>query len=145
MLKLNLGCGHTFKQGFINIDIIDLGQEKVIDALRGLPFNDEHFDLVVADYFFEHFSDGYDLSFIFKECWRVLKYGGELSFIVPHYTHPSAYSAGHKSFWNDYKIDTIIGNADPLYQYGTWIKGSLHCNSSTINVKLIKGGFLHGS
>ena len=85
MKKLNLGCGHKLKEGYVNIDndpsvnpdhIVNLGVDD-------LPFADNTFDEVMASHILEHIGDGY-ISLI-KELYRVCKPNAILEIFVPHH------------------------------------------------------------
>ncbi|AGA92019.1 methylase involved in ubiquinone/menaquinone biosynthesis [Thioflavicoccus mobilis 8321] len=56
-------------------------EQVVLDRSAGLPFGDESFDLVVADYVLEHIEDPAVFS---AEVFRVLKAGGVFAARTPH-------------------------------------------------------------
>lgn len=51
---------------------------------QGLPFDDETFDIIIADYVFEHVEDPKNFAFELK---RVLKKGGWICARTPHKLH----------------------------------------------------------
>jgi SAM-dependent methyltransferase len=88
-LQLNLGCGHDFKyeKGWVNMDITR-PCNLVADMDAGLPFKDQSLDLVWAAHVLEHRPD---LRKTQRELARIVKIGGELNVIVPHYLSPDAW------------------------------------------------------
>jgi len=100
-MKLHLGCGRNIKDGWINFDIVDNGQEVVRDIKRGIPFNDNTFDEIYSQHFMEHIPSGDDLVFVINEIYRVLKEGGTFTFQVPHSSEPEAFDPIHLSYWNE--------------------------------------------
>lgn len=106
-LALNLGCGTKLKvpgqDGFddwVNADVSPgPGIHVVRDFRRGLPFADEHFDHVFADNVLEHFASD-DVIQLVNELDRVIKVGGTLRVIVPHFQSQGAcQDPTHKSLW----------------------------------------------
>lgn len=88
-MKLNLGCGNDFRyeKGWVNLDITK-PCNVVADMDAGLPFMDQSFDLVWASHVLEHRAD---LRKMQRELARILKKGGELNIIVPHYLSSDAW------------------------------------------------------
>lgn len=92
---LNMACGKeihlsTKDVKWINLDRTDFGGVDVIrDIMRGLPWNNDTFDVVLAKHILEHFI-GEDLIFIIEEMIRVTKPGGHLEVVVPDKSSPNA-------------------------------------------------------
>ncbi len=95
---LDVGCG----DGEFSVMILNMGHEvhgidskpdlvacarrkgikaKVADVRKGLPYEDENFDLVYAAEILEHI---YDTEFFLKEVYRVLKKDGAVILTVPN-------------------------------------------------------------
>jgi len=92
-MKLNLGCGNKIKEGFIGIDKIDFGFNKVVDLEKDkLPFEDNSVDYILANHFIEHLKD---VKNCLNECWRVLKPDGIIEIIVPHGFWEGAFNPVH--------------------------------------------------
>jgi predicted SAM-dependent methyltransferase len=92
--KLNLGSGSYRKDGFLNIDLFP-GGDVTLDLRRGLPFDSDCCELIFSEHCFEHIDYPEPISFVLRECLRVLRPGGELWFSVPDTEWPLAdYSAG---------------------------------------------------
>jgi SAM-dependent methyltransferase len=82
--KIALGCGKKPQEGFVGLDVVDFGWNKIWDATKNqqIPFPDTSATLIEAHNFFEHIERKHWI-FIFNECWRVLKPNGILEIIVP--------------------------------------------------------------
>ncbi len=107
---LNAGCGNKFHPDWHNVDMTS-GSPDVLTAnlLNGIPFPENHFDVVYHSQVLEHFPKEKAGGFL-KECYRVLKPNGIIRVVVPdlenivnEYTkllrenieHPSDMSAAH--------------------------------------------------
>lgn len=77
MVKLNLGCGDVYFDGWINIDLDSDKADLKHDLTKQLPYEDGTVDLVYSEHFIEHLTVDEGL-FVLKECRRVLKPGGVL-------------------------------------------------------------------
>jgi predicted SAM-dependent methyltransferase len=83
MKLLNLGCGTKYHKNWINIDFVSTGEGVIAHNLtKGIPFEDECFDVVYHSHVLEHFSKKDGAVFI-KECYRVLKPKGIIRIAVP--------------------------------------------------------------
>ena len=84
-MKLHLGCGDKFLEGFIHVDI---DEKDHIDFpktdLRELPFELNSVDLIYSCGNLEYY-DQEELPIILKEWCRVLKHGGILRLSVPNF------------------------------------------------------------
>ena len=80
--KLNLGCGPHKKSDFLSIDLLPPA-DLTLDLRRGLPFESKCCQLIFSEHLFEHLDYPEPISHLFRECLRVLKPNGTLSFSVP--------------------------------------------------------------
>lgn len=78
---LNFGCADVQPEGWVNLDILDCGQQYVANILDGLPFDADHFDCVVANHVFHSFSWDDLTESALPELRRVLRPGGVLRVI----------------------------------------------------------------
>jgi len=78
-MKLHIGCGTVYREGWINIDNnsdnnitkLDLNW----DVRNPLPYEDNTIDFISSEHFIEHLPIHIGLHFL-RECKRVLKIGG---------------------------------------------------------------------
>ncbi len=81
LTKLNLGCGDTILDGYLNADLYNPKAQVKADALQ-LPFPNERFDELYACHIFEHLNP-YKVGEILLEWKRVIKPGGKLIMEMP--------------------------------------------------------------
>lgn len=88
-MKLNLGCGSDYREGYTNVDFSDIsseGKKIKVDIVHNLleifPFADNSADEIVFRETLEHFNRHNGLK-VLKEIFRVLKPGGILDLSVP--------------------------------------------------------------
>lgn len=88
---LDVGCGNNKTPGAIGLDINPRTQADVIADLDApaYPFADNSFDLIVGNHIIEHVRDA--VAFI-EEIHRLLRPGGMVRLVTPHYTNPRAYA-----------------------------------------------------
>lgn len=81
--KLNIGCGDHFHPDWCNLDVRSQNPAVIeFDVRRGLPFNDDSFDVVYHSHVLEHLTAA-DGERLMQECRRVLRPGGVLRVVVP--------------------------------------------------------------
>lgn len=78
---LNFGCADVQPVAWVNLDLLDHGQQYIADILDGLPFDDDHFDCVVANHVLHMFSWDDLTASALPELRRVLRPGGVLRVI----------------------------------------------------------------
>lgn len=84
-LKLNLGSGNDYKNGFINIDAIEeVKPDLIMDLLEKWPFGDGSVSYVIASDILEHFTFEQISEHILPEISRVLITGGRIDLRVPN-------------------------------------------------------------
>lgn len=122
-MRLNLGCGTTPRQGWVNIDCRALpGVDVVRDVLRGLPFSDDSVDEIESDNFLEHIP-ATETIWIMNEMHRVLRSGGTAKHTVPvagsvlDFQDPT-----HLSHWNESTFSYFAVNHHRNKYYGGEIK-----------------------
>ena len=106
-LKLDLGCGNRKKEGFIGIDTVDHGQELIWDITNGIPFPDNSIEEIYSSHLLEHLNEDQIVD-LFREIYRVLKPKGIFESRLPHISSPTAFYIGHKSFWNEARIEIFL-------------------------------------
>jgi SAM-dependent methyltransferase len=89
--KLNLGCGDFKKKGYVNLDRSARVDPEVKHDLNNYPypFEDNHFEKVLAYHVLEHLDDPFNAM---KEIYRICKNNALIIVKVPHFsrgfTHP---------------------------------------------------------
>lgn len=119
--KLNIGCGHDIRSGWINLDSSPLaGVDVVYDIESGLfPFDDEQFDEILCQDVLEHV----EYIPVLKEIHRILKKGGKLTIRVPHFTSPNNYiDPTHKKMFSFrtfgfFVLDKSIGERNYYFDF----------------------------
>ncbi len=81
-LKIQLGCGPKFKQGWINIDI--WGDDNLhLDIRETLPFSNDSASVIYSEHVIEHLEYPDEIVHLLKESRRILEPGGKFSLGVP--------------------------------------------------------------
>ena len=109
LLKLDLGCGSSPKQGYIGIDNFyrskNVIKKDVLLYLKKLPNN--CVKEIYSRHFFEHLDYKY-IKALLHQINRVLINGGLISVTVPHYSNPFFFSdPTHKTFWGVHSFSYI--------------------------------------
>ena len=82
-LKLHIGCGRNYKQGWINIDRHSrVRTDLQLDLRKSTPLYDDSIDFIFNEHFIEHLSYEDGLRF-FKEAYRILKPKGVIRTSCP--------------------------------------------------------------
>lgn len=108
-MKLHLGCGKRFLEGYVHIDIADFEHIDYKTAVDDLSmFKDKSASEIYASHVIEYF-DRDEIRIVLAEWMRVLKSGGILRIAVPNF----------KELVNVYKTSSKLNNLlGPLY--GKW-------------------------
>lgn len=135
--RLNLGGGQDYRygKGWVNLDITKPANV-IADMDVGLPFTDASFDYVLTSHVLEHRQD---LRKLQMELARIVKRGGELEIVVPHYLSPDAWGdpthcrgfseeSFQPCFWPGFTIQMVEGKRYTK----TWTKSQV----MWINVKM---------
>ena len=87
-MKLNLGCGSDYRDGYLNVDFRDdVRIDQKCDLSRfPWPFPNQFADEILMLDFLEHFPYA-QTSRILLECYRILKPGGTVAIQVPDAEH----------------------------------------------------------
>jgi SAM-dependent methyltransferase len=112
-LKLNIGCGKSPIEGYVNIDIATDCDLKLDLEDAKFPFDDDSCDEIFASHVFEHIRNFIPLM---NECNRVLKKDGKLIIKVPCYPAPEAFSdPTHVRFFTTRSFE-YFDYRSPLFQ-----------------------------
>lgn len=99
MIKLDIGCGRNPLPSYIGIDKSpSSGAHYIIDIEKEpLPFKDEEVDAIHMSHTIEHLEN---VIFVINECWRILKWGGQVDIRVPHFDcRMAVQDPTHKKFF----------------------------------------------
>jgi len=81
---LNVGCGGSGVQGWVNLDLFPApGVNCLWDARRSLPFQNESCEGIFTEHFLEHLEPTVEAPTFMRECHRILKRGGKIRILVP--------------------------------------------------------------
>lgn len=111
MVKLDLACGQTKKEGFVGVDIQPLiGVDVVCDLeVYPWPFPDDSVDEIYCSHYFEHTTD--PMKFM-NELYRIMKKGAKGTIMCPYYTSIRA--------WQDPTHKRAISEASFIYYNKEW-------------------------
>lgn len=85
MIKLHLGCGSKYIEGYVHIDLIEYEHIDYISSVDNLfMFQDNSVDLIYSAHVLEHFKKS-QVPNVLKEWYRVLRPGGLLRLAVPDF------------------------------------------------------------
>jgi len=107
-MKLNIGCGGIYKEGYINIDAFNKTIADECMSATDLHFSDNSIERIEADQLIEHLGF-IQATYALSECFRVLKSNGVLKIETP-------------DIENSFKI-YIKGNEDAKKNIFPWIFG----------------------
>lgn len=105
-LKLNLGSGNDYLDGYINVDLnSDVRCDLVLDVEKEeFPWLDDSADEIIAKHLVEHL---WDRDKFMNKCWNLLKSGGQMYIETP--------TAGTKAFYKD--PTHIFGWIEETFRY----------------------------
>jgi glycosyltransferase involved in cell wall biosynthesis len=123
LLKLNLGCGRDYKEGFVNVDIRDgVGADLVHDIAKPFSFSSGSVSKIIAQDVFEHLTVE-EQSSLLSEIYRLLAKGGKLSVRIPN----------NEDIWNRFSDDPDARN---LFLFGDTSESGVwgsHKSGHTLN------------
>lgn len=112
MVKLNVGCGFDYREGFINIDgsdalpkvdiVIDFDSESILEY-----FSEGEVDFILANDFIEHHFH-WEAIEILRNFFSILKHGGTLQMRLPDFDA----IISQKSLTSEEMIALLYGGQD---------------------------------
>lgn len=93
-MRLNLGCGFTKREGYINVDSAPECAPDVLWDLEKLPWpwEDDSVDEIKLEHVLEHVGETSKKYLdIWKEMYRVCRPGASIHIMVPHWNHDNFY------------------------------------------------------
>ncbi len=100
-LSVNIGCGPLIKEGWVNVDLMNIKSISFrYDCRKRLPFRESSVSRIRCEHFLEHLDHLEEAPLLLASCLRCLKKGGTLRIVVPDAgTHLAAYESGRKEDW----------------------------------------------
>jgi SAM-dependent methyltransferase len=132
MKVLDVGCGINKQPGAIGLDRNPASRADVLADLDRFPypFRDSSFDRLTAVHVIEHVSD---VLRAMEEFHRLVRAGGEVHIVTPHYTDFSSFcDPTHRWHLNSFSL-RYFGDDNGGYGYYSRVK--FHENS--VEVKLL--------
>ena len=89
-MKLNMGCGHNKRQGWVNVDLFPECSPDMVCDLESLPWPwaDDSVDQVLFNHSLEHLGQNTrNFLRIMKELYRVCRDGAQIEINAPHPRH----------------------------------------------------------
>jgi predicted SAM-dependent methyltransferase len=106
-LKLNIGCGPNYKDGWVNIDLLG-GSDLTLDMRQSIPLPDGCASLIYSEHFFEHLDYPHDALQFLSESYRILENSGIFSVGVPDTEWPlldyAGAGVGDGKYWEVTKV-----------------------------------------
>jgi len=132
LLKLDLGCGESPKEGFTGVDLNSKADIKL--DLRVFPWRwaDEGVEEIWSSHFLEHVPGPERIPFM-DEVWRILIPEGTATFVVPYWSSPrsiqdpthqwppiseQSFLYFNKKWREDNKLTHYLGTCDFDFTYG---------------------------
>jgi hypothetical protein len=127
-MKLHLGCGHNYKEGWVNMDgpkdelCYDDLKADIHARIEDLVYPDNSIDEILMEAVFEHFPRHQTIIQL-RKYYRWLKVGGKLTILVPDFWGTvkmlkKSKSLKEQQFW----FRHIFGPQDTI-QFGTHYDG----------------------
>jgi SAM-dependent methyltransferase len=109
-VKLNLGCGPDYLEGWHNVDNDRSYRAdeyyNLDDTLTRYPYDKNKFDLILVSHVFEHLHNA---SHFWSNTYRIAKPGGWLVIVSPYFDSPDAWGdpthcrgVSEESFFDDF-------------------------------------------
>lgn len=114
---LDVGCGASKITGAVGIDQLPLAGVDVVHDLNAFPwpFEDGKFDRIVFSHSISHLED---IPRVVAECHRLLKSGGVLEIVAPHYSSDNFNTdPTHRVHMGFRSMHYFVNNVDFGYRY----------------------------
>lgn len=84
-VRLNIGCGEDLLPDYVNVDKFGNPDVRVDLQIFPWPWEDNSVDEIYSRGCYEHLPE---FMRSWNESWRILKPGGKITLIVPHFASP---------------------------------------------------------
>ena len=105
MNKLNMWCWKDIREGYLNVDIVNLPWVDKVFNFESFPypFEDNTFDEIYCSHILEHMSD---LWKVMDEFYRIWKNWCKIKIKVPYFASPNAmWDYTHKRMFNTHSFE----------------------------------------
>lgn len=144
-MRIDLGGGLKPAPAHVNLDPIH-GTGRWCRQAQDVPWpaQDASCEAVRASHVLEHIPAGEPRISVLNECWRVLRPGGQLEVIVPHFGTWQAHAdPTHVSYWVPESFSYLDGSFGPEANYGIrpwqtlklWIRDGWEINWVGVAIK----------
>ena len=98
-LKLHFACGYVYKEGWVNIDLMNKGADLHLDLRSDLPFEENSCEEIYSEHFLEHLSYPDGALYFLSQLHHIIKPGGKVVTGVPDTEWPMrSYSSDGEYF-----------------------------------------------
>lgn len=113
-MKLNVGCGKDYREGYINADNLSEYPDAKVDMMLDIdrfpyPFSDSSIDEIYCNHVLEHTKEP---DKVLREFHRIMKAGGVLILNVPYFTR--GYSV--HVHWHGFSIWSVLEDTRSLFE-----------------------------
>lgn len=138
-IKLNLGCGKKYIDGYINCDFVSSVKAEKHFNLNNIPypFPDNFADEILLDNVLEHLID---VTTVMEEMYRLLKKNGVLKIFVPYFKSDGAFNdPTHLHYFSERSMDYY--STDFEYNYYSKarykiVQANLFCANKSLKSKI---------
>lgn len=118
-IKLNLGCGNDYREGWINVDNGNCRRDLHHDLeVLPLPFGDNEVSHIALQHVLEHIDKHNFINFL-RELHRICKPGALIHIECPYYLSENAFTdPTHKNFITTRSFDYVSRNGKDLRELG---------------------------
>lgn len=82
-MKLNIGCGKNYLDGFVNIDTYEGVKKDMVGDIKQIPLDDGSCEFIACNHVLEHLKFE-EIDIAFRELKRVLAKGGKIRLSMPN-------------------------------------------------------------
>jgi ubiquinone/menaquinone biosynthesis C-methylase UbiE len=114
---LDVGCGDSKVDGAVGIDRFSLQGVDIQHNLNEMPWplDDNDFDRIIFSHAISHLDD---ICAVMEECFRILKKGGIIEIVAPHFSSDNFYTDPTHVFSMGYRsMNYFVDNIDFKYRY----------------------------
>ena len=117
-MKLHLGCGRDYKEGYHNVDFNkNVKADQYFDLNEKFPLEDNTYDEIFTEGAIEHIFENKRFQFM-DECWRVCKPGAKIKILTNHFSSVWALQhLGHHSYFGVDSFSVMEGDCFNGEQY----------------------------